>query len=117
MIMVYIVNLSSKKKEEQEQKEIKDLILVTDPSLVLVILHEKKRQILNILLNEEMNIQDLKKATGLNPGTVKRHLDDLIKNNLVFISSIKINDYNIKMKYYRALAKKIKISITLPESN
>jgi len=61
-----------------------------------------------------MTIQDLRQSIGLNPGTIKRHLDDLKLHKLVFESRIEKNDYNITMKYYRAVAKSFKIKVQIP---
>jgi len=93
--------------------KIKEEIKITDPSLALIVFHEKKKMILKMLLEKAMTIQDLKKATNLNPGTIKRHLDDLVKNELVFVAQVKYSDYNIRMKYYRATAKNFIINIKI----
>lgn len=100
--------------EKEDAREIKDLMVVGSPELILIILHEKKKEILKLLFEKGHTIQELKNLTGINPGTIKRHLNQLEENNLVFVQYIKKNSYNIKMKYYRATAKHIKISIELP---
>ncbi len=107
-------NTNINSTEKQEIQEIKDKLIITDSSLVLIVLHDKKKLILEHLLEKDMTIQDLRQTIGLNPGTIKRHLDDLKKHNLVFESRIEKNDYNITMKYYRAVAKSFKISIQIP---
>lgn len=96
-----------------KSSKIKEEIKITDSSLALIVLHEKKKMILKMLLEKAMTIQDLKKATNLNPGTIKRHLDDLVKNKLVFVAQVKYSDYNIRMKYYRATAKNFTINIKI----
>ena len=93
-----------------ELEKVKDEIIITDPSLIMIVIHEKKKQILKLLLENALTIQELKKATNLNPGTIKRHLDDLVKNKLVYVSDIQTNNYNIVMKFYRATAKKFIIN-------
>ncbi len=107
-------NTNINSSEKQKNQGIKDELIITDSSLVLIVLHDKKKLILEQLLEKEMTIQDLRQAIGLNPGTIKRHLDDLKKNNLVFESRIEKNDYNITMKFYRAVARIFKISIQIP---
>ena len=107
-------NTNINSSEKQEIHEIKDELIITDSSLVLIVLHDKKKLILEHLLEKDMTIQDLRQTIGLNPGTIKRHLDDLKKHNLVFESRIEKNDYNITMKYYRAVARSFKISIQIP---
>ena len=88
-------------------------LTVTDSELALTILHGKKKMILSLLLKKAMTIQEIKRDTGLNPGTIKRHLIDLMSNRLIFVEREELSDYNIRMKYYRAKAKEIRIDITL----
>ena len=107
-------NTNINSSEKQKIQEIQEELTITDSSLVLIVLHDKKKLILEQLLEKDMTIQDLRQTIGLNPGTIKRHLDDLKKNNLVFESRIEKNDYNITMKYYRAVAKSFRISIQIP---
>jgi predicted transcriptional regulator len=90
-------------------------LLIQDPELVIKVMHEKKQIILNLLFEEALTIQDIKKQTKINPGTIKRHLDDLLEHNLVYVEYIEQNAYNILMKYYRAKAKKFIINFVLPE--
>ena len=58
---------------------------------------------------------DLKNATGENPGTVKRHLDDLVDKKLIVQTRIEKNIYGIKVKYYRATARQFVFNIKWPE--
>ena len=97
-----------------KKQEIQDELIITDSSLVLIVLHDKKKLILENLLKKDMTIQDLRQSIGLNPGTIKRHLDDLKLHKLVFESRIEKNDYNITMKFYRAVAKSFKINVQIP---
>lgn len=94
-------------------KPIKDLLIVDDNDLALTVLHEKKKMILSELIHEAMTIQNLSIKTGMNPGTIKRHLMDLMNRNLIFVEKEARTDYNIKMKFYRARAKRIRIEIEL----
>jgi len=89
--------------------------IITDPTLVMKLLHEKKRMIVNLLLKKAMTIQELKHATKMNPGTIKRHLDDLMAVDLIFIAEERLNDYKIKMKFYQTTARKFIINFVLPE--
>lgn len=93
---------------------IKEEIDVTDPAVISIIFHEKKSLILQLLIKEEMTIIDLKKATKMNPGTIKRHINDLLKYNLVFVSRTEKNEFSIIMKYYRGSAKKFNFEISWP---
>ena len=99
------------KRNDGEFQPIEELIL-SDPSAVAIVFHEKKGMILKLLIEKEMTIIELKHATGLNPGTIKRHLDDLLKCNLIKISKEQLCEYSIVMKFYRAVAKKFTFDIT-----
>ena len=93
---------------------IQQTLTVTDSELALTILHGKKKIILSLLLNKAMTIQEIKKETGLNPGTIKRHLLDLMASDLISIVDERRSEkYNINMKFYRAKAREIRIDITL----
>ena len=107
-------NTNVNSSEKQKIQEIKDELIITDSSLVLIVLHDKKKLILEHLLEKEMTIQDLSQTIGLNPGTIKRHLQNLLDHELIFSPRTVKNDYNIKMTYYRAVARSFKISIQIP---
>lgn len=106
--------MSAKDKNKNNITQIKEEIILTNPVAVSVVFHEKKSQILKLLIEKEMTIIDLKHATGLNPGTIKRHLDDLLKCNLISISKEQLSEYSIVMKYYRAVAMKYRFNIVWP---
>ena len=99
----------------KEDLFMEESISISDPAKVVVILHEKKLIILEHLIKKAMTIQDLRKITGMNPGTIKRHLKDLLANGLVKVARTIKNDYNITMTYYRAMAKEFNISIHIPK--
>ncbi|MCP4762431.1 MAG: winged helix-turn-helix transcriptional regulator [archaeon] len=92
---------------------VKKVMELTDPGLILIILHEKRMKILKLLLDEAKTIQDLRKATGINPGTVKRHIEELRDHGIIFIDKVEYNDYNVKMNFYRAIAKSFLIKIEI----
>ncbi len=100
-------------QQDQTNTGVRDKLVVTDPKVIRVVLHEQKLQILNILVHEMKNIQELRDLTQINPGTIKRNLDELMEYGLIFIAAIKKSDYNITMKYYRATANRIEISFDL----
>jgi len=104
----------SKKAEGKTPQKIKEELMITNPEAVSIVFHEKKGEILSLLIEKEMTIIDLKHATDMNPGTVKRHLTDLLEYDLVFISREKVNEFSIVMKYYRASAKSFVFNITWP---
>jgi len=100
-------------KSGQDNRFVRDKLVLADPKVIRVVLHEQKLQILTILLRDMKNIQELREITQINPGTIKRNLDDLMEYGLIFIAAIKKSDYNVTMKYYRATAKRIEISFQL----
>lgn len=87
---------------------------ISDPDVVSVLFHEKKQDILRLLIHGEKNIMDLKKELKMNPGTIKRHLDDLRVKELVAEPRIVINKYGIKEKYYHATAKRFIVHLEWP---
>ena len=91
----------------------RDKLVLTDPKVIRVVLQEQRLQILNLLLYDMKNIQELRDITHINPGTIKRNLDELMEYGLVYIAAIKKSDYNITMKYYRATARQIEIAYVL----
>jgi DNA-binding PadR family transcriptional regulator len=94
-----------------------DQFIIEDPELVLIVMHDIKRMILDLITRKAMNIQELREATNVNPGTIKRNLDDLEKNHLIFVADTKWNEYHIKMKYYHAIAKKFIINFQIPQKD
>jgi DNA-binding transcriptional ArsR family regulator len=99
---------------EKKIDEVQDLVILTNPVLVPILFHEKKKQILEMLVQEELTLKMLSKKTSTNPGIIKRHLTDLLNNNLITISRIETNKYSVNMKFYRSIAKKFKIDIDWP---
>lgn len=100
---------------EQDDQTLKAESVIKKPEQILQIMHEKKQLILLQLFNHALTIQELKQKTGLNPGTIKRYLDQLMKEELVFVEYSKRNEYNILMKFYRTTAKKFRINMLLPD--
>ncbi len=95
----------------EETVQIVDVKKFSDPEYLPIFDHEKNKLLLKLLIDRELTIIDLKNETGLNPGTIKRHLDKLIEKELIFQSRIETNKYGIKMKFYRATAKRFEINI------
>ncbi|MFX1254799.1 MAG: winged helix-turn-helix domain-containing protein [Promethearchaeota archaeon] len=111
--------MTNKIESDGSTSKIDDQIIpekvITDHEAVPILFHSQKQKILKFLLEKEMTIIDLKKATNMNPGTIKRHLTDLVKKGLVKQSRTVINKYSITMKYYRATAKQFIIKIKWPK--
>lgn len=86
---------------------------VNDSKLAHALIHKDKQLIIKYLIEHERKIIELKSLCKINPGTIKRHLDNLIELGLVSHPRIKINKRNIKEKYYRAIALKFIIHIEI----
>jgi predicted transcriptional regulator len=93
---------------------ISDQAAITDPLAVPILFHPEKQRILRILIREERTLQELSTELGMNPGVVKRHLVSLVKFNLVTPTREMLNEYGIKLKYYRAVAKLYVVSLKWP---
>ena len=104
--------------EKPKKSDINVIIVekktINDPTVIPVLFHKKKQMILNLLRENELNIMELKHRTNMNPGTIKRHLDDLVSKELAFVSQKVKNKYGIVLKYYRAAAKSFIIHIEWP---
>ncbi|OLS24090.1 MAG: hypothetical protein HeimC3_21810 [Candidatus Heimdallarchaeota archaeon LC_3] len=105
---------SSEINPQSEKEDIKEEMIIEDPSAVSLLDHRKKQELLLLLIEKEMNILQLNKATDTNPGTIKRHIDQLASANLVKIARIEQNNWGVKMKFYRASAKKFTIKYSWP---
>jgi hypothetical protein len=87
---------------------------ISNPDAIPILFHAQKQQVLKLLMEKPMTIIDIKNKIDLNPGTIKRHIDDLVQYELAIPSHTEINEYGITMKYYRASARKYIISIRWP---
>lgn len=98
----------------QEDFTPKEFVIIDNPKTILMINNAKKRVTLELLLNQEKTIMQLSRETGWNPGTIKRHISDLINGNLIVVSRITFNEHRTKSTYYRALAKKFVFQFKWP---
>lgn len=103
-----------KPDDSDDYTDIPKTKAISDPSVVPVLFHKKKQKILNLLIGKELNIMELKQETNLNPGTIKRYLDDLVSKDLVFLTRKVQNEYGFFLKYYRATAQSFIIHIEWP---
>ncbi|MHA2298508.1 MAG: hypothetical protein ACXAEU_06775 [Candidatus Hodarchaeales archaeon] len=101
---------------EIQPSKIPEELLIADAEVVSIFFHEKKQELLEHLIQNDLTIMDLKRKTNINPGTIKRYLDDLMDKKLVFLSQTVKNQYGFTLKYYRAAAKRfhVKIEFYLP---
>lgn len=104
-----------------DQEEPLEIMTISDPAVVPILYHEQRQDILRILIHGEKTIQELsqmlqwgKNKPRANPGTIKRHLDEMVNAGLIYISRTRVNEYGIKMKYYRAIAKKYVVKMSWP---
>lgn len=80
-------------------------ITISDPEVLSLFKSEGKQSILKMLIQREMNIYDLTTLLKLNPGTVKRHLDQLLEYKLIEQTKEEENSWGVRMKFYRSVAK------------
>ncbi|MHA2362682.1 MAG: winged helix-turn-helix domain-containing protein [Candidatus Hodarchaeales archaeon] len=107
-------NTNPKTGSPNSDEKIAKVKEITDPETVPILFHEKKEELLALLVQKEMNIIELKNETKINPGTIKRHLNDLIEKGLIRQSREEKNIYGVLMKFYRATAKQFIVSIKWP---
>ncbi|MHA1674803.1 MAG: ArsR family transcriptional regulator [Promethearchaeota archaeon] len=109
------INKTTGNRPPQKEKfEPAEEMLLTNPEVIPIITHEKKKQILELLFSQEMTIMEISKATEWNPGTVKRHLMDLLNAKVVIIAREEFNQKKILLKYYRAAAKHFTLHFEWP---
>jgi DNA-binding MarR family transcriptional regulator len=89
-------------------------IEVTDQEKIQFLVHKDKQLLLRLLILQEHKIIELQNECQMNPGTIKRHIDDLVSIGLVVVSRVSINRKNIKEKYYRASALQYVVKFVLP---
>ena len=94
--------------------EIKETMEISDHLIVGILFHEIKSEIMKLLIKGEFTVMELSKELEKNPGTIKRHLDDLLENNLIKQHKTIKNEYGIKQKYYRAVARNFIVNLTFP---
>jgi DNA-binding transcriptional ArsR family regulator len=99
---------SSKKRLPLEE------IVIQDPDVVPVLYHPEKQQILRILMKQEKTLRELSDELQMNPGTVKRHLNDLEERKLIFLSNSIQNSYGIWQKYYQTTAQRFVVHLEFP---
>ncbi|MFX1508345.1 MAG: hypothetical protein ACFFDC_19865 [Promethearchaeota archaeon] len=103
-----------KPENSDDSSDIPKTKVISDPSVVPILFHKQTQLILKLLLEKEFNIMELKQETNLNPGTIKRYLDNLISKELVKLTRKVQNEYGFFLKYYRATAKSFIIHIEWP---
>lgn len=112
------MRMAKKNRNNKKEKTTVESILpeknITSPEAVPILFHEKKQEILKELVKKEMTIIDIKNKIDMNPGTIKRHLEDLVKVGLVIQTRTEKNIYGVNMKYYRATAREFIINLKWP---
>ncbi len=88
------------KFEPESQKKF------NEPDVVGCLFHDKRQQILSVLVEKEMTVYGLKTALKMNPGVVKRHIDSLLEHGLIKQTRRDQNKMGMTLKYYRAVAMK-----------
>ena len=90
---------------------IKSEMEISDYEVIPHLFHDRKSEILKLLIEEKMNLSEIGEIVNLNPGTVRRYLDELMRFDLIKVIETRKNKYGQIMKYYRAAAKKYEIKI------
>jgi predicted transcriptional regulator len=90
-------------------------MVINNPDIISIFTHDKKMRILELLIEGEYAITDLKNLTDWNPGMIKRFLDELLLFGIIEHTRIEINEYGIKLKYYRSKAKRFHIDYKWPK--
>ena len=93
--------------------KITDDLTISDPKLIACLIHEKKQVILKALMKSEFTIRELSRETKINPGTVKRHINELEQVGLIKFVRQEKNEYGILLKFYRSISRKFKINFEL----
>jgi predicted ArsR family transcriptional regulator len=106
---------SSDKNSQKDKEDINEEMLLSDPSVVAILDHEMKQELLMLLIEKELNILEINKITEINPGTIKRHIDSLLQANLIKMTRIESNNWGVKMKFYRATAKRYTVKYSWPD--
>ena len=106
--------MQNEKEDRKLDTKILDQKIITEPEAVPILFHSTKQKILEILIEREMTIIDLKRSLGLNPGTIKRHLDDLIEAGLVVQVRTMENKYKVVMRFFRSTAKCFIVNLRWP---
>jgi DNA-binding MarR family transcriptional regulator len=91
--------------------QIQDVITFSDPNASLILFAKKSTAIhiiLHTLVQEEKTLYDLKRELHLNPGVIKRHIDELLYYGFIKQVREARNDIGMTLKYYRAKAKRFK---------
>ena len=82
---------------------------IDDPNAALILFSKKSPTIHRILIKlvgEEKTIYDLKVELHLNPGNIKRHIDELLAYGFIAQVREAKNDMGMTLKFYRAKAKR-----------
>jgi DNA-binding MarR family transcriptional regulator len=103
-----------KKNKSVTSTELISSKQLTDHEAIFVLFHKQKQEILRLLIENEFTLYDLRKITKWNPGTIKRHLNDLMQYGFITQTRTEVNSFSMIMKYYRATAKKFEFHIVWP---
>ncbi|RDE12712.1 MAG: hypothetical protein C4K47_07290 [Candidatus Thorarchaeota archaeon] len=99
--------------EQPEQvAPMKDLEVITDPSIFKVLLDPVRADIVfKFLVNGAMTVKQLADVLGKNPGTILHHIDALKKAGLVVQERTQLTPTGIVQRYYRATAREYRMGL------
>lgn len=102
-------------KVEQPERvaPMKDLEVITDPSVFKVLLEPVRADIVfKFLVNGSMTVKQLADALGKNPGTILHHIDALKKAGLIVQERTQLTPTGIVQRYYRATAREYRLGLS-----
>ncbi len=92
-------------------------MIINQPKVMKLFDHARMNEILGLLRVGDHTIMDLKEKLDLNPGSVKRYIDQLLHAGLIRPSKVEMNKFHIKLKYYRITALEFEIRWRWPSES
>ncbi len=94
-------------------KPMKDVEVITDPSILKVLLEATRANIVfKHLVKSSMTVTQLGDSIGKNPGTILRHIDKLKKAGIVVEVRTEQTRTGIIQRYYRATAREFRLGFS-----
>ena len=78
--------------------------ILDDPKKIEASFERTRKQILTLLSDKEMTLTQISKRLGLSKRSISHHLQILLERELISLTSMRINEYGIQEKFYRAKA-------------
>ena len=91
--------------------------IIQDPGIIKIFDHDRMKEILNLVYENDLTIMEISEKMDINPGSIKRYIDKLVAAKLIMPSKIEMNKYHIKLKYYRISALNFEFVWQWPSKN